>query len=238
MHPEVQFFGIVVPTYFVYISLLFCGLLFYVVRRSRNLDVNLDKALNLSLIIMLSGLFGSRAFHVFYEQPELYRGNWKLFFYFWQGGFVWYGGVFAAVFSGAIYLKTATNDSVATWLDFFAPIMALGYGLGRVACYLAGCCYGKYPIQLYAAGWELCVWILLIFIEKQRKFQVPGKLFCFYLCLHAIGRIFMEFFRDDFRGPQILSFSVSTWISVVLFVAGFSFLLVKTGTPITVFDDS
>lgn len=241
MRPEVIFFGTAIPTYFVYLGLLFSALVFYVSYLAKKLALNRDIALNLGLIIMIAGFFGARAFHIFYEQPEIYLSNGWLFFSFWFGGFVWYGGAILAFVACAIYLKRISQP-ITVWLDFYTPIIALGYGLGRIGCFLAGCCHGKatdlpwglhfpfdpgiarHPTQLYATFWELAIWVALTWIGRLTSIKrSPGNLFFIYGCLHAIGRLLMESFREDNRGPQIWILSISSWLSFALFSLCFFF---------------
>lgn len=228
MYPQVTLFSETIPTYFVFLSLLSCGLIFYVRSRAIFLDQNIRLALNLGALIMLSGFIGARLFHVFYEYPRYYINNPLAIFYYWQGGFVFFGGVFTALIACAIYLKKQ-NESFLRWLDFYMPVIAVGYGLGRISCFLAGCCFGKFskffagphPVQLYVTAWELTVYTLLIFLERKTSIKKNyGKLAGLYAILHGLGRIGMELFRDDDRGSFIGGFSVSTWLAVFVICSG------------------
>lgn len=236
MFPEIRFSdSIVLPTYHFYLSLLYCFLIFYVVRRARAQNLNVGTTLDFGLIMMVAGFLGARLVHVFYEVPHYYAEDWTRAFKFWEGGFVFFGGFLSAFLACLIYQRRKTL-SFSRWADFFAPLLALGYGLGRISCFLAGCCYGRYcdlpwavvfswdyhqaprhPTQLYAVIWELAIFGLLIWFEK-KKFQLkkPGLIFFFWLFLHSIGRLFMEYFRDDFRGDLIVGLSLSTWVSLAL----------------------
>src|SRR5690606_6314306 len=112
-----------------------------------------------------------------------------------------------------------------------APVLAFAYAAGRSACFLAGCCYGRYcdlpwaidgrhPTQLYAAAWEMGVVFILLGLRPSPFFQNPGRIFYLWMILHGIGRFIMEAFRDDFRGPS-LGLSISGWISLGLVITGF-----------------
>ena len=241
MLPEIRISDqFVFSTYFVYIGLLYTFLVYWVYRCSNKQNLNTSMALNLALIIMVVGFIGARLAHVIWEAPQIYSQHPSAIFKFWLGGFVFYGGALPAVLACLVYLKKQ-KQSLTMWLDFFAPIGALGYGLGRISCLLAGCCYGsscdlpwaiggKHPTQAYATVWELSVFVYLnirsqnFFSNKQTKPHVPknlkpGQLFAEWIALHAIGRMVMEYYRDDFRGDMILGISISTWISLLLFSA-------------------
>lgn len=62
-------------------------------------------------------------------------------FRFWEGGLVFYGGGLAA---GAVALWFCKREGWSFWKlgDLAAPTLAIGHALGRVGCYLAGCCFG------------------------------------------------------------------------------------------------
>ncbi len=204
-------------------------------------------ALDLSLIIMVASFVGSRMFHVFYENFDHYAEAPLKILYFWEGGFVYYGGAIFSALAVAIYLYFKAPKNFECYFDLFAPVMSLAYILGRSACFLAGCCYGescelpwavdgRHPTQLYAMIFELGTLILILGLEKtplkSRRPQVlkkEGAVFYVWIFLHALGRLIMEQFRDDFRGAN-LGLSISSWISVFVMLLGF-FMLVKKPIP-------
>jgi phosphatidylglycerol---prolipoprotein diacylglyceryl transferase len=225
--------GSYIPTYFVIISFAFCVCLYWLVKRAEARALSRNTALDLSLLVMGFGFLGARLFHVFFEAPSVYAAEPLRVFEFWSGGFVWYGGAIVAAAAGSLYVRRRSLR-LGVWLDLFAPVAALGYALGRMACVLAGCCYGsvctlatglsfRYPTQIFSVAWELGVLALLVWLEKKRKtrgtplwLQADGRIFAVWLTLHALGRIAMEIFRDDPRGPMPFDFSLATWISLLL----------------------
>jgi phosphatidylglycerol---prolipoprotein diacylglyceryl transferase len=222
--------------YFLILSLLFCFLLWLVYWRSQKRQYPTTTALNLSLVIMLAGFVGARMMHVFYEETSFYLSHPEFILAFWAGGFVFYGGFLLALAVVAFLVRRHWFY----WADFWAPILALGYGLGRGACLWTGCCYGKFcqlpwaihgrhPTQLYAMAYELFIWVGLFFLEKiliKKNLFGRGILFFSWLGLHSIGRIMMEFFRDDNRGEFIAGLSISSWISILLLLISAGFFLV------------
>jgi phosphatidylglycerol:prolipoprotein diacylglycerol transferase len=228
--------------YYFLISLDCIILLFWLVRRSNLKKIESDLAFDLSLVLMFSALIGARLFHVIYDEPALYREDLNRIFKVWFGGFVFYGGMLAAIISGIIWVNLRKQD-LFFWLDFFAPMGAFAYSFGRLSCVLAGCCYGKeahnlpwaitnkalqdgvlrHPTQWYAVIWELLVLVILLFIEK-KQFLKKGNLFFIWIILHGSGRIIMERFRVDPRGELIANQSISTWISAGLIFIGVFFL--------------
>lgn len=226
------------PTYFVYLSLLYTALVVALPILAKHFKRNVMTAMNLGFIIMIFGFIGARLFHVFFEDWDLYKSNPEQIIYFWSGGYVFYGGALTAVSFSYLYLNHM-KESIPDWSDFFAPIGALGYGLGRVSCFLAGCCYGKtcylpwsvkglHPTQLYASLWELLTAVVLFALLKRN--HKPGFVFLFWLCLHSIGRIIMEYFRNDFRGDFYWGISISSWISILLFSIAVTILISRSKT--------
>lgn len=204
---------------------------------------------------MVFGFLGGRAFHIFYEAWDFYKVRPQDILKIWQGGFVFYGGFLSALVACFVFMWRK-KLSWGRWTDLFAPVIALGYALGRIGCFLNGCCYGKicdlpwgiafnypglpeghrHPTQLYAVFWELFVLFILLIVEKGPTLMKPisrfckknrGALFALWLALHGFGRFLMEQFRDDARGAAIGNFSISSLIALSLVVASITFFLFK-----------
>jgi phosphatidylglycerol---prolipoprotein diacylglyceryl transferase len=60
----------------------------------------------------------------------------------WDGGLVFYGGAITGIAVGALYARRRRLP-FAPLGDLIAPALAIGHALGRLGCFLAGCCYGK-----------------------------------------------------------------------------------------------
>lgn len=231
--------GYRLPTYFVIIVLVCCLCLLWTYVRARRQSQEIKLALDIAMMIMAGGFIGGRLFHVIYEGFDYYRLFPADALRVWDGGFVYYGGFFGG-FVFALLTMWVYKAPRLYWLDFFAPILAFGYGLGRLACFFNGCCYGalcelpwgvrftypglpeglRHPTQLYAVFWELFVTLPLLLILQRKKGLGSGLVFAVWLIFHGLGRWVMEIFRDDPRGAFLLNMSVSTWISVFLITSG------------------
>jgi phosphatidylglycerol:prolipoprotein diacylglycerol transferase len=227
--------GLEIPSFFLNISLVISLSLFWIIRRGDLYHLPKKNILDLSLLLMGSSLVGARFMHILYENFSYYQEHPLRVFYLWQGGFVFYGGLVLAFVTTLVYLKWLQTDKKSHYFDAFAPVLAFAYGFGRIGCFLAGCCYGKtceypwamngrHPAQLYAFFLEVGIISLLLGIEKVPLSKRPrflnrsGDIFVLWLALHSLGRLMMESFRDDFRGDQILGQSVSTILSLLLFL--------------------
>ncbi len=232
--PFIRAFDLNISTYYPIISLVLCICLIWLVRRARNRDFEIRWTIDLAILVMFSGFIGARIFHIFFEDFDYYKYNPIDSIKFWNGGFVFYGGALTAFSTGVIFLRVKKLP-VGEWLNLVAPVAALGYALGRIACFLTGCCFGgacelipsyafRHPTQLYAVLIELLGLLILVKLESspnilnQRLRQVSGYLFCIWIFLHSLGRIFMELLRVDPRGPMPFSLSISTWISLSLLI--------------------
>ena len=231
--PLIKFGGFDLQTYYVIISLAFCAAVFFLVRRARDHQLSVIVALDAMLFEMIFGLIGARLTHVIFEDRAFYAQHPLEVFYVWKGGFVFMGGAITGTLAMIGYLVWK-RQPVLEWLDAMAPVGSFGYAFGRLACLVTGCCYGavcylangfsfRHPTQLYAIAWESLVLALLLRVDAltrakpQRPARVkPGGIFALWVILHACGRILMEIYRADDRGPLIAGLSLSTLVSLLL----------------------
>ncbi|MBL7545746.1 MAG: prolipoprotein diacylglyceryl transferase [Bdellovibrionaceae bacterium] len=233
MLPIIDLGFVQVPTFFLVISFLM-GLSFYLsIYRAKRLNLDKNFTLDLSLVLMIFAILGARLGHVFFENWQYYAANPVKVFYFWEGGFVFYGGFILSFAAGLGFLYVSGEFAhLRVYMRLFVPILSVVYALGRIGCFLEGCCYGKtcnlpwavqgrHPTQIYSSLWELGILIVLLTYESrnsERLQKQPERLFFIWLLLHSIGRACIEFMRDDFRGYAPLV-SLSTWVSLILFFA-------------------
>jgi phosphatidylglycerol---prolipoprotein diacylglyceryl transferase len=232
MYPFLQIGPITISTYFLVISLASTVGAVWFLRRNAREKLSQVVAIDFTLVAIVGGFVGARLLHVFYEDPEFYRDHFSRVFAVWNGGFVFLGGVLGGV--GAAYAYCLMRKiPFLMMLDLAVIPLSFAYAIGRDACFLNGCCYGRHcdlpwavtlngvprhPTQLYASGWEFLVLFALIKFES--KLKSPGRLTGLWLILHSIGRIIMESFRDDPRGDMIASLSLATWLSFGMIVMG------------------
>jgi phosphatidylglycerol:prolipoprotein diacylglycerol transferase len=240
--PWIDLGPIRVQSYFIVVSLVLSTLPFLIVKRARSFDVSYKRALDLYIGLMIGGFLGARLFHVFWEERDYYFQDPFRIFDFLQGGFVWYGGLIGGLATISVILFLKRDDAsykqvslwLLPWLDFFAPIAAVGYGLGRLACVVTGCCYGRvchlheyifrFPTQGFAVIFELAVAYFLCRAENRRwqRGRNAGQIFFLWIVLHGFGRLIMEFMRNDPRGPDLAGLSIASILSLILIVAGIS----------------
>lgn len=221
--------------YFIFISFILTSVVFWINQRSRKMQYSGATAMDLFFVVTLLGAVGARLLHVVFEEPQYYIDNPLRVFSFWQGGFVYYGGLIFGFLGGWLCLLWK-KQSFPHWLDFFTPIVSLSYATGRIACFLTGCCYGKFcdlpwaidgrhPTQLYAVVLELLLFCGILQLEKNSwSKSVPGRLFATWLVLHSVNRLIVELFRADPRGPSIGILSLSSLLSLIFIALSLYYL--------------
>lgn len=144
-------------------------------------------------------------------------------------GFSFYGAIFGGI--GALYLycriyKLSFSESLKIFI-FSYPVI---YGIARVGCFLAGCCYGipytgvcclmspsgicRFPVQLLEVLLSFTVWVIMVVGKRKQRNAVK-----IFFLLHGLSRFFLEFLRDGGSKTMLGILSVNQWISILL-IAG------------------
>lgn len=236
--------------YFFWISITVTIGLVWSIRRAHRSEFPLSLIFPITGWLLIVIPAGARLLHIFYEDPGYYMKNPFRVLDFWNGGFVYYGGLVAGLLFCWIFftVKPRTRSFWET-ADFFTPVLCFGTGFGRVACFLQGCCYGKelygfwsisnrHPTQLYQVVWEIFLLSLILFFDPIRKQlhtrrvtkilgQSSGALFLSWITLSAFGRFIIEFYRDDFRGSMLWGFSVSQIVALAIMSWGGLYLTLR-----------
>jgi phosphatidylglycerol---prolipoprotein diacylglyceryl transferase len=211
----------------------------------------LAELLELALVVVLAALLGSKLFHVLFEASghrlsdgsradgllDLLKDDpwhWARLF---EAGYVFYGGVVGAIVLGVLFCLRRGIPDLGAIGDYAVPGILFGTFVGRIGCFLAGCCYGVetavpwavsfpaghpsggthvHPVQLYDAAYGLFGLALALFLYKRRRFG--GELFLAYLGSYAIFRFATEMLRaDSDRGLWLQgAISTSQLISLVM----------------------
>jgi phosphatidylglycerol:prolipoprotein diacylglycerol transferase len=191
----------------------------------------------LYLGIFLFSWIGAKVFFLaFSSGPKIYQYIYAN--YFWLGGgFVFYGGLIFGLLYYLIYTIVFKKFPVE-YSKYLIPGIVFGHAIGRVGCFLAGCCYGsttnshfaflidgvsRYPVQIYEAIFLSFMGIVVLkMLSKQSS---NDKIVATYLVSYSVFRFFNEFLRgDEIRGILWLDLSSSQWVSVIIII---STLLVK-----------
>lgn len=187
-------------------------------RRARRHHVGAQVVQDLCLWTLVSGILGARLMHrLLYA--EYYSGLMD-FFNLPSGGLVLYGALFTT--PPAIWWICRKNGlSLDLAARIFAPLLPLSIGLGRLGCFMNGCCYGRsceapwgvsfpndalypgyasfpvHPSQLYAFGMGAALCALLLWWERRRPQWSGFAHGLLFVGSYGIIRLVEEHFRDD-----------------------------------------
>ena len=165
-----------------------------------------------------------------------------------SGGFVFYGGLIAGSAAVIAYLRLLHLPAL-DFADVVAPGLALGHAIGRVGCFLMGCCHGRatelplgvrfprtpffagptdtplHPVQLYEAAFELALTGLLLRLCLRRGTRLfSGGVFALWCAGYGCFRLIAElFWRGDDRGIGTQVLPPSALISLILIAAAIAF---------------
>lgn len=217
------------------------------VRNSERLGYNGDDAWNFGILVVLSGIVGSKILYIIDGLIE-HNMHWSDAFTLstLQAGGVFSGGLLAAFLAAAWYVRKHHMPPLGT-CDAFSPGLALGHSIGRIGCFAAGCCYGKEthhwwgvtfhnplakeitgtplgiplePTQLFESAVQLANFFFLMWLLKRRKFD--GQVFGAFMFIYGIARFFIEFLRGDPDRGFLFNgaITVTQLIAVGLVIAG------------------
>lgn len=195
-------FGI--PSYSLMVGLgIVAGLIYYFI------DANRRSARGENVIIivasaLLFGMLGAKLplllmnFNYLGVRPDLWFEGKTI-----VGGFL--GGIF-----GVILIKKLLKIKLKMG-NVIAPAAAIGMSIGRIGCFLNGCCFGipwswgvdfgdgvlRLPTQLFESAFHFIAFLVLI--RFRNKVSTPGVMFKYYISAYLVFRFFSEFFRDNER---------------------------------------
>lgn len=167
-----------------------------------------------------------------------------------NSGLVWYGGVIGALAAVLFVIYRSPNPLLPT-LDSIGMLTLLGYGIGRIGCFLSGDGdYGPpsnlpwamafpngtvptdvpvHPTPLYETGMSLICFGVLWYLRKQKE-DTPGWLLGGAFILGGIERFIAECFR--LNRPVLFGLTAAQYTSILMVVIGGWFIYWVTHRPI------
>jgi phosphatidylglycerol:prolipoprotein diacylglycerol transferase len=206
---------------------------------------------DLAITVLLAGVIGSKLLMVIVDLANgaSFRSVFDLG-YLRAGGAI-HGGIIGATLAFFWRVKRLKLPVVRTG-DCLTPAVALGQAVGRLGCFVAGCCYGTscslpwavtftdpnaqilsgtplavplHPVQLYTALTNFLIMAALLVLGRHRRFvgQVTG---CYFV-LEGIGRMITEHWRGDLDRGFLLGIpwlSTGRFTSVLFILFGVAWL--------------
>ena len=195
---------------------------------------------------MLFGVAGGKLFEaIFFSWDYFIENPWR---FMSSGAGSMYYGVEVGTLTAVLGYLAIKRLPVIRPLDIAGFGFLLAHGIGRLGCFLGGCCYGRptgswigikfplldrpvHPTQLYEAGFNLLNFTFLFWFFRRKRFD--GQVFCLYIMNYAVIRFLVEFFRGDpgrgyvFTGPSPwLSLSIPQLISLLSFAGALTALVI------------
>jgi len=190
----------------------------------------------------LGSIIYKLVFGIIEDPGDFFAGPFRLKTLVIENGTSVVGGILGAILFSVIYLRKVSLPFWQT-TDIAFMVIPLGQAIGRIGCFLAGCCYGRpttlfwgvkfprhlspvHPTQLYEAALNFLNFVFLLRLHKKKKFE--GQIFAFYLMYYSIIRFVVEYWRgDEYRGFLFIgsspwtSLSIPQFMSIIGFGAGF-----------------
>lgn len=248
MHPILVELGrLKIYSYGFMLALSFLIGIVIAARRARRRGINTDIVYDLSIILILGAVFGSRGLYILTHRDH-YSSILDIVA-IWQGGATFYGGLILAVAGAIVYLRIK-KISFFRLADIGAPSIAAGVFVTRWGCFLSGCCFGNatscptgvvfppgspaghyhagvpiHPTQIYSSLYGLVIFVLLILLDRKERFD--GFLFAWLCILYGIARFIVDFFRfyED-SAIVVAGLTDNQVISIVLILLGAVYIAV------------
>lgn len=127
----------------------FVAVIVWGISRAPKVGLPSSRFQDMAMLLLVTGIAGARLVYMiqyanqFPSDPFL----WFLaFFKIWDGGIVFYGSIFGGFLSYMFfrhYVVKRLNINGWQLADAVAPMLAIGMAIGRIGCYLNGCCWGQ-----------------------------------------------------------------------------------------------
>jgi len=241
MYPVLfQIAGFQIRTYSLMLLLAFVVgiiLLWFILKRRTLIDPAVVS--DFAFWVIIGVVVGARLAYVLMHWPE-FADNPAAIFKIWEGGAVYYGGFILALAAGLIYLRVK-KIPVLPLLDAIAPVIALCESIGRIGCFLNGCCFGKptdvcgvtfpehsfassifgsghsiWPTQLFQSGGGILLFVILFLLMRLVRLR-KGQLFAIFLAglgAFRFGVNFLRYYEDT------LNLWTNNWIAIGLVIVG------------------
>ena len=213
-------FGHKISTYTIFVGLgLIIGLIWYFITVPKKENVNKDNAYYIVLFALLFGFIGSKILVVIENLNIIIKDISNIKYLIISGKSI-VGGLIGG-YLGARFIKKRLNIQSVRTGNSIAPAIALGMAIGRIGCFLTGCCYGietnlpiginfgdginRIPTQLIESIFCLILFIYLLYKQKKDKDLTPGILFKKLVLYYFVFRFLIEFIRGTSKNILFLS---------------------------------
>jgi len=252
MHPIAAKIGpFTIYSYGVMVAIAFLFGFFIASREAVRKGVKAELVYDMGFYLLAGSIIGARVYYIIFFGLKDFLADPVSALKLWQGGLAIHGGIIGGIISGVIFARARR---VSFWLlaDLAAPSVILGQAIGRIGCFLNGCCFGTptdlpwgvvfpegsipwytfgtqhlHPSQLYSSLYGLILFLILHWRLKRKAFdgQVVGLLFM----IEAVFRYAIEYIRyyEDAMHIDLWGMhpTYNHLISIALFLLGLGIYL-------------
>lgn len=199
--------------------------------RGKKMGFDSDQIWSVTIWCVIGGFIGAKILYIITDMKDILADPALLKNV--ANGFVIYGGILGGILTMWICCRRKKLNMLK-YLDLAMPSVALAQGMGRIGCFLAGCCYGVetdsafsivftesefapngvhlVPTQLISSGLDFLNCLVLLAIAKRSR--KDGMVAACYLLFYSVGRFILEFFRGDIIRGKVGVLSTSQFISI------------------------
>lgn len=196
-----------------------------------------EMPINLALFAIPLAIVGARLYYCIFKGVDSFAQIFQIH----NGGMAIYGGIIGG-YLGVLLCCKIKKYSISQACDVAVVALALGQAIGRIGCYLSGCCYGiettiesfmvfplstiqddglyHYATFFYESFFNLLIFIFLFILtfKTEKQGLVTGS----YLITYGIVRAVLEQFRDPSESLMLGNSSgrVSQILSIILIIRG------------------
>lgn len=244
MNLEIYWYGVIVALAFLiglYLSLRDC---------KKHPKLSQEDVLDAFLLSVPLSVIGARLYYVAFAWHE-FSDNPLRILDVREGGMAFYGGVLGGILA-LLILSKRKNLHPTVFLDFFAPYLALGQGIGRWANFVnqeafgirtdlpwgmisdgtvaylqrIGYPYANSPVHptfLYESIGNIIIFFLLR--KFRRSSRIKGEVSAWYLGMYGALRYFTEGLRTDSLYVGDSDLRISQLLSLLMFTGAYAFLI-------------
>jgi phosphatidylglycerol:prolipoprotein diacylglycerol transferase len=218
MYPFIDIYILKIPVYGLLTALGYAAAIWYCLKLRAKAGLTKEQVLDTIFYLILGAVLGGKLFYIIFYWQDFAAAQWldKI-----RYGFVFLGGFIGALATGVYMLRKMKLPPLKT-ADFFMPAVPLGHAIGKIGCFMAGCCYGKeahshflavkftdpqslvpqhlhgvglYPVQLIEALASFLLFLTLYALSARR--HKAGMITAAYMIGFGLLRFAAEFFRGE-----------------------------------------
>jgi len=230
--------------------------LFFMFRKAKQKKL-FEQSQILITYFMIAAIICGRIAYILINPSEF--PNFLSLFAIWGGGIISYGVLLGGILGVAAYKLTSkvSNSEIKEILDLIAPYFILAIAIGRIGCFLRGCCFGipsdlpwavsyngeipVHPTQIYHAILDFIIFFTLLKVNRKKEhlqakgieskfkfFSRKGSTFLLFLILYSVERFFVDFLRYHPSTEYIGAISITQFVFMFIFAIAFWLLTKKS----------